>query len=362
MKNRHILSTDKPSRLYLGNNGNFVFGMMQTSIQSKNDDFTNQNIYITDNSEIKLGDYKYSVLQNNVEKVAEFSLRLNEEYWKLNNHIHKKIILTTDQDLIKDGVQAIEDEFLEWFVKNPSCESVKIIEIEDELISPKNPKIRFNALQDPPSFISAESLNNMIITYKYKIITPKKNFYCGDKFDYDEQCLEQCDTCVDKKGVDYGYLPKEEPKQCPIGGFAPGYYARNCITCKTHFFGDKRAVQCEPCAIKITKREEPNGCIGNNGPDDSGLNEIRLDIPKQETLEEVAERILANNIDGLRDALKDDDLFFFYKGVVQCYGEAMAKWQQKRMYSKENLKYAFEEGKYYNMLTFEKWFETFKKK
>ncbi len=45
----------------------------------------------------------------------------------------------------------------------------------------------------------------------------------------------------------------------------------------------------------------------------------------QETLEEVAERILANNIDGLRDALKDDDLFFFYKGVIQCYGQAMAQ-------------------------------------
>ena len=38
----------------------------------------------------------------------------------------KKIILTTDQDLIKDGVQDINDEFLEWFVKNPSCESVKV--------------------------------------------------------------------------------------------------------------------------------------------------------------------------------------------------------------------------------------------
>jgi hypothetical protein len=38
----------------------------------------------------------------------------------------KKIILTTDQDLIKDGIQAIDDEFLEWFVKNPSCESVEV--------------------------------------------------------------------------------------------------------------------------------------------------------------------------------------------------------------------------------------------
>jgi hypothetical protein len=39
----------------------------------------------------------------------------------------KKIILTTDQDLIKDGVQAIDDEFLEWFVKNPSCEEVEVV-------------------------------------------------------------------------------------------------------------------------------------------------------------------------------------------------------------------------------------------
>lgn len=40
----------------------------------------------------------------------------------------KKIILTTDQDLIKNGVQEINNEFLEWFVKNPSCEYIKISE------------------------------------------------------------------------------------------------------------------------------------------------------------------------------------------------------------------------------------------
>jgi hypothetical protein len=35
--------------------------------------------------------------------------------------------MTTDQDLIKDGVQAIDDEFLEWFVQNPSCEEVGVV-------------------------------------------------------------------------------------------------------------------------------------------------------------------------------------------------------------------------------------------
>jgi hypothetical protein len=39
---------------------------------------------------------------------------------------HFKIILTTDQELIKDGVQVIDDEFLKWFVKNPSCEDIEI--------------------------------------------------------------------------------------------------------------------------------------------------------------------------------------------------------------------------------------------
>ena len=52
-----------------------------------------------------------------------------------------------------------------------------------------------------------------------------------------------------------------EETKYPIGGFAPGDYMCNCITCKNTFSGDKRAVQCEPCAIemvrtKIVKSEE----------------------------------------------------------------------------------------------------------
>jgi len=64
-------------------------------------------------------------------------------------------------------------------------------------------------------------------------------------------------------------------------------------------------------------------------------------------LEQAAEIILANNIDGLRDALKDDDLFYFYKGVIQCYGEAMANWQQeqdKNKFSEEDMVKAIDFG------------------
>lgn len=45
-----------------------------------------------------------------------------------------------------------------------------------------------------------------------------------------------------------------EEKKYPIGGFAPGNYYNRCTTCERSFFGDKRAVQCEPCALEAKAR------------------------------------------------------------------------------------------------------------
>jgi hypothetical protein len=38
--------------------------------------------------------------------------------------------------------------------------------------------------------------------------------------------------------------------QYPIGGFAPGFYNNQCKTCNHYFVGDKRATQCEICALE----------------------------------------------------------------------------------------------------------------
>jgi hypothetical protein len=119
--NIHVLPTDKPSRLF---NYKGEFGLAK-GFQNGTDVIVNQNIYITSDEEIKKGDYRYSTVQNNIELVTELSLKVNKEYWKLNPHLYKKIILTDNPDLIVDSVQAIDDEFLEWFVKNPSCEYVR---------------------------------------------------------------------------------------------------------------------------------------------------------------------------------------------------------------------------------------------
>ena len=125
MKNIHLLKTDKPSRLRIGDNGNFVIANFeQSSVRSKNDSYTNQHLYITSDEEINKGYWCLDIGNITWYKVVKFDSK-QIDYGRL----WKKIILTTDQDLIKDGVQAIDDEFLEWFVKNPSCEFVEVEEL-----------------------------------------------------------------------------------------------------------------------------------------------------------------------------------------------------------------------------------------
>jgi hypothetical protein len=112
MKNVHVLPTDKPSRLHFDDK---LF--LSTSIQiSKNINsiVEGRNIYITSDEEIKVGDWVITPTNDII------------QWAKVFQPDGKKIILTTDGDLINDGVQPIDDEFLEWFVKNPNSEKVEI--------------------------------------------------------------------------------------------------------------------------------------------------------------------------------------------------------------------------------------------
>jgi hypothetical protein len=121
MKNIHLLITDQPSRL-VKNGNNKLYFTIQTLPLDEDIYCYPQNIYITSNEEI-------SGLENNIWVYNNGRVWLWENTMALrSNNKPKKIILTTDQDLIKDGVQAIDDEFLEWFVNNPSCERVEVKE------------------------------------------------------------------------------------------------------------------------------------------------------------------------------------------------------------------------------------------
>ena len=116
MKNVHVLPTDKDSNLFIGDLSNQLH--FNYSIEKGNS--INQNIYITSDEEITGFEINIWVIKGDRIFLWQNTMAL------VSNNKPKKIILTTDQDLIKDGVQAIDDEFLEWFVNNPSCEEVEI--------------------------------------------------------------------------------------------------------------------------------------------------------------------------------------------------------------------------------------------
>ena len=120
MKNLFLIETYKPSRLYL-EDGTFKL----TEYDYPNMYYAqNQHIHITNSEEIKEGDRHLVWLRGKWE-VLNYMPSIGYRKECLGKEVCK-IILTTDKDLIKDGVQAIDDEFLEWFVKNPSCESVQV--------------------------------------------------------------------------------------------------------------------------------------------------------------------------------------------------------------------------------------------
>ena len=115
MKNIHLIPTDKPSRFSLNSSGKYH---LTKQLYTNSPNFIAKHICITSNEKPKAGDW--SIYQNKIHKCIEDII--GDEF--------KKIILTSDQDLIKEGVQAIDDEFLEWFVNNPSCEEVEVDRIE----------------------------------------------------------------------------------------------------------------------------------------------------------------------------------------------------------------------------------------
>jgi hypothetical protein len=125
--NIHVLATDNPSRLY------YHSELKQLVLTNKiilRDVVANQNIYITSDEKIKEGDWYINTFVSEKEQKPQ----THTEKRHLINHQKdyrfkycKKVILTTDPQLIAKGVQAIDDDFLEWFVKNPSCEEVEVL-------------------------------------------------------------------------------------------------------------------------------------------------------------------------------------------------------------------------------------------
>jgi hypothetical protein len=236
-KNIFLVQTDKPSRLYKFEDKlikNDLIGLYDY----KEKGYIAQHIYITDNSEIKDG-YYLDLTHNIVMKSV---------FYPSSDKNGKKIILTDNNDLIVDGVQEISEDFLQWFVKNSDCEYVEVICDYIECLE-KVEELKDN-VGITPRATKLKKIYQTIITSE----EPQRGFnIIRNTKEETKQELPQLGTKEfnNLASAYFGGKPQEEPKQYPIGGYAPGNYTCTCITCKERFFGDKRAVQCEPCAIEM---------------------------------------------------------------------------------------------------------------
>ncbi len=124
MENMHLLPTDKPSKLWKTWESKLMLHPTITNIL-----LNKQHIYITSDEEIKEGDWHLHYYEGKpvISKSYNGAVKVINEITE--QFSYKKVILTTDADLINDGVQEINDGFLEWFVKNPNCNFVRAIKV-----------------------------------------------------------------------------------------------------------------------------------------------------------------------------------------------------------------------------------------
>jgi hypothetical protein len=223
--------------------------------------------------------------------------------------------MTTDQDLIADGVQAIDGEFLEWFVNNSSCEEVEVDRDEREV---------------------GNHLGGAVTQYgDYKIIIPQ------------EEPIQELlpDFKITKNIFDFvtdlSDTNKEEPKQETTG---------------------KEFYESADKVITVERQETlPEFTLSKN------IFDKISDLSNQETLEEYD--IKDNQIMLLKEDLECVHMYLDDLELprIDNKGEAYSivgriKRLEERMYSEEEVKRILMKTGNYTKISLDAWFEQFKKK
>jgi len=399
MKNVHLLPTDKPSRLYQKENRFQLSTHPAIDWYISSASYKPVNIYITSDEEIKEGDW-YNYLGQITKRIRK---NTRAEYTYPN---YQKIILTTNQDLINDGVQPIDDEFLEWFVKNPSCEFVEVDKnwnypldkrweykimipkkeptIEEEYLKDELKKydgIGVVVLNKPEELKTSEEWQNQFPNPT--VLDPdgwnRKNY----QYSWFEEkiTLAEYESRLSRSTVK-GHILQEELKH-------PKVFSEN----GNELFFDEQGniIREEPDYTELLQpvgtRQEidiSKYIMGIDPIDEQEIPKTNLERlpfpelikefaeyyknislveePKQETLEEAADKYgFRVPYDGSNDFYDKEAIKHFIAG---------AKWQAERMYSEEDLREAFKAGEDSKEdeingdgeTSFNEWFEQFKKK
>jgi hypothetical protein len=274
MKNLHLVYTDNPSRLIFNpshksfciqkelngmyiNDGKVSGADFWGLEKALNNGFRPQHLYITNGEEIKEGNW---YLFNNQVFLAGIST------WEIKDRETsncKKIILTTDTTLIADGIQEIDDTFLEWFVKNPTCEYV---EVEKQMLCTNCGReycdnLRCRGCEDKPYYEIIIPFEVVCIIGDCDYLTKNVEYYVTS-FDIDKYYLISDDgdivSCY-KEWFEVVKVKQAEPKQ---EGYSCPHTKIQC--------DDECCVSAEDCHITSSLA--------------TGM--IDCKEPKQETLEE----------------------------------------------------------------------------
>ena len=281
MKNIHVLPTDKPSSGYVL--GKCIKELSDVKIGEftrtynlmfSNEYFQAQNIYITSDEEIKERDWCINA-NNRIVRA------LNDER-DFNPLL--KIILTTDDDLIKDGVQAIDDEFLKWFVENPSCEEVEVILNEVSYFIEDN----IYKIIIPNDFTIKTRVSTVEYSEHTKKVVEEHNLMYDKVIEFINNNIEEFDKALElhRRKKDIINMMKsdeelglyEQPKnsgktladmKCSCMKYAAGSFSANCRNCglpprtknnsmnRVGTFCDKcRQVMCQCKSTQHTPKEE----------------------------------------------------------------------------------------------------------
>lgn len=208
MQNLYLNPSDSPSTLYciaeISVRDEEIL-KLDYPIDEGDWDFTkesnhNFHIYITvDNENIIHEDY---VLDEKAKKIIQredgkfisdfYGIIIEEGDLYDVNSKYKKIIATTDPFLIDNGIQALPDDFIDWYYTNNECQSVEIEPYFDE----GNVK-------------------------KYKIT-----------------------------------LPEVDSIKKDIGCYKYGHYYKGCEDCREFYLGALDSIQCKSCAISNPNKQQ----------------------------------------------------------------------------------------------------------
>jgi hypothetical protein len=165
MKNVHILPTDQASRL-VKINSTLFFGKNEREMLSEPSlDIVAQHIYITSDELFKENDWVLNTDTSELYKADADDVLVDKKDIDWYADFNLEVIMTNDPTLISDGVQAIDNDFLKWFVKNPTCE---FVEVKRNYLSSKCLKCGFIENHDEVDTEDCPKCHNTTYEHLYK--------------------------------------------------------------------------------------------------------------------------------------------------------------------------------------------------